>query len=122
MTSLHFEIPQALYVSQNHRLHFRAKADKVAELRLLGRAVGSCHDRVETPCHMTVDVGWPDKKLRDRANAAPTWKALIDGLVDAGVLAADDDHHITRETYTSHVEGDKGRIHLTITLTPEEGA
>lgn len=122
MSTLHFEIPQSLFVSQNHRLHFRAKADKTAELRLLGRATGSCHDRVDTPCRMSVDIGWPDKRLRDRSNAAPTLKALLDGLVDAGVLSADDDNHIVSETYTSHVAGDRGRIHFHITLTPEEAS
>ncbi|RYE40901.1 MAG: hypothetical protein EOP24_39035 [Hyphomicrobiales bacterium] len=119
MTAFHFEVSQPMFVSQNHRLHFRAKADKVAELRLLGRAIGSCHDRVQTPCHMAVEIGWPDNRLRDRSNAAPTVKALLDGLVDAGVLCHDDDRHILSELTTSHVEGDKGRIHLTITLTPE---
>lgn len=119
MSTLHFEVPAAIFISQNHRLHFRVKADRVAQLRLLGRAVGSCHDRVDTPCHMTVDIGWPDKRRRDRSNAASTVKALLDGVVDAGILTDDSDLHITRETYTSHVEGDKGRIHLTITLTPE---
>ncbi len=119
MSTLHFEVPAAIFISQNHRLHFRVKADRVAQLRLLGRAVGSCHDRVDTPCHMTVDIGWPDKRRRDRSNAASTVKALLDGVVDAGILSDDSDLHITRETYTSHVEGDKGRIHLTITLTPE---
>lgn len=119
MSTLHFEVPAAIFISQNHRLHFRVKADRVAQLRLLGRAVGSCHDRVDTPCHMTVDIGWPDKRRRDRSNAASTVKALLDGVVDAGILSDDSDLHITRETYTSHVEGDKGRVHLTITLTPE---
>jgi Holliday junction resolvase RusA-like endonuclease len=122
MTSLHFEIPQALYLSQNDRLHWRKKAEKTQQLRLLGRAVGSTHDRVPTPCHMTVELGWPDHKKRDRSNSAPTVKALLDGLVDAKVLCHDDDDHILSELTSSHVEGDKGRIHLTITLTPEEAS
>lgn len=122
MSTLHFEIPQSLFLSQNDRLHWRQKAAKTQQLRLLGQAVGSTHDRVRTPCHMAVEIGWPDKRRRDRSNAASTAKALIDGIVTAGVLDDDSDAHIVSEHYTSHVEGDKGRIHFTITLTPEEGA
>lgn len=118
MSTLHFEIPTTLYLSQNDRLHFRKKAERTQALRLLARAVASCHDRVPTPCRMTVDVGWPDKRRRDRSNAASTIKALLDGVVEAGVLADDSDEHIVSETYTSHVEGNKGRIHLDITFDP----
>lgn len=37
----------------------------------------------------------PDRRRRDPANWAPTAKALIDGLVDAGLLPDDDHTHVT---------------------------
>lgn len=120
MTVLFFRIPQAIYLSQNGREHHMSKAKKTAALRQIGRLTARDVEPVPTPCDMHVVYGWPDHRQRDRSNAAPTVKGLLDGAVDAGVLDGDTDLHIARETYESHVEGDKGFIHITITLTPLE--
>jgi hypothetical protein len=64
----------------------------------------------------------PDNRRRDAPNWYPTYKAQIDGLVDAGVFA-DDDH--TRVDGPHMYIGDpfpKGRIVLIITeLEPTPG-
>lgn len=49
--------------------------------------------------HVTVGLTWvvKDRRRRDGGeNLAPTLKALIDGLVDYGVVVDDDQAHVTR--------------------------
>lgn len=118
MTTLHFRIPQSVYVSQNHRLHRMEKAARVATMRHLGYVQSRNLPPVPTPCVMDVDIGWPDKRVRDRINASPSVKACVDGMVP-NLLIRDDDLHITAETYRSHVEGDRGFIHISITFSQE---
>lgn len=118
MTTLHFRIPQSVYLSQNDRQHFRAKASKTATLRHLAFVQSRGLPPVTTPCVMDVDIGWPDKRRRDRSNAASSIKALVDGLVPH-LIEDDSDSHITAETYRSHVEGDRGFIHIQITFSQE---
>lgn len=38
---------------------------------------------------------YPDRRRRDPGNAYPTVKAIVDGLVDAGVIADDNDKHVS---------------------------
>lgn len=45
--------------------------------------------------HLTVYVAWPNRRRRDVANLMPTFKPLIDGAVDAGVLPDDNDEYLT---------------------------
>lgn len=42
-----------------------------------------------------IHIAWnpPDKNRRDAANAYPTCKGIVDGIVDAGVLPDDDSRH-----------------------------
>lgn len=51
------------------------------------------------PCSYTATVSWPSKRRSDSDNAAPTVKALLDGLRDAGVLTDDNDDVIHERTY-----------------------
>jgi hypothetical protein len=41
--------------------------------------------------HLTIYVQWPNTIKRDVANLSPTFKALVDGAIDAGVLDDDSD-------------------------------
>src|SRR5690606_32784311 len=45
--------------------------------------------------HVVMEFRFPDGRKRDVGNFGPTAKAIVDGCVDAGVLAADDDEHLT---------------------------
>ena len=48
--------------------------------------------------HVTVTLGYPDRRKRDAHNLMPTIKGLIDGLVDPGtrgILPDDSDAHLT---------------------------
>lgn len=43
---------------------------------------------------LTVAVSWPNRQRRDVSNLQPSFKALVDGMVKAGVLVDDDDTHL----------------------------
>ncbi|NYF44666.1 hypothetical protein [Streptosporangium sandarakinum] len=43
---------------------------------------------------MTAVYEPPDQRRRDPANLYPSWKAVVDGVVDAGVLPDDDAKHL----------------------------
>lgn len=91
-------VPAAEVANANdaRREHWAAKSRKARALRARGalawRLAGSPHmDKVRC----VVQVYYPDRRKRDVANLHPTVKALVDGMVAAGLLADDDDAHLT---------------------------
>lgn len=85
-------------ITANDKPHWAARARLTKQLRqwgyLLGRegegvaCFGLQHARVE------VEFAYPDRRRRDRSNLAPTVKALMDGLIDAGLLPDDSDRFL----------------------------
>lgn len=117
---LDFAIPQRHVLTLNQRLHWRPKADITAALRLIGQRAGRDTTRYQA-AHAVVTVTWPDRRRRDAHNVMPTVKALIDGLVDAGVLPDDDDRHLTGpDLRVAPNPGLKGYVGIRIELTPKE--
>ena len=117
-------IPQAMWLSANDRLHWRAKSARTAVLRMIGRdaAVGAKIGRHETT-HVAAFIGYLRNGKADPANAAPTTKALIDGMVDAGVWADDDSTHVLGPTHLRGPKSDRpGHYCVRLVLTDQEGA
>lgn len=88
-------------LSSNQRLHWAAKAGRVQRLR---RWAGFEAKRLEMPHAERVSVTvWvhPGARTRrlDPPNYADTVKAVIDGVVDAGVLPDDSGKHVIAVTY-----------------------
>ncbi len=86
-------------LSLNDRSHWRAKASKTATVRALTKTVVSlCYVATSD----TIPTKWPlsraaitltyyprDRRRRDRTNLVATYKACVDGCVDAGVIPDD---------------------------------
>ena len=106
-------IPRDSLLNANQRLHWRPKADRTATLRSIGyvgahQLIWSTKDRPTWVGAMegtnpypfphkvraVVEVLWPNARRRDADNIRPTIKALIDGMVTAGLLEDDDDQHL----------------------------
>lgn len=82
-------------LSANDRLHWAAKSRRTHALRVKGHTAAlAAHLPAMDRAHVEVTVHWPDGRRRDVDNLRPTIKALIDGMVDAGVLIDDDDRHL----------------------------
>ncbi len=86
-------------LSLNGREKWQAKARKT---RMMREAASWASRAARIPlnqAHITVSLSWvvKDRRRRDGGeNLAPTLKALIDGLVDDGVVADDDQARVTR--------------------------
>ena len=122
-SELVIDVPRTIWLSSNQRLHWRSKADRTQALRTLGM-VTARNARLKpytVPVTITTHIGYPPNVHRvDPGNAHPTTKALIDGLVDAGLLADDDHHHVTdgghRRDKTS---GQKGTYRIRLQIEPQ---
>lgn len=69
--------------------------------------------------HVQILIGFTDNRRRDISNWAPTAKAVVDGIVDAGVLVDDDDAHMTGPELRRGPKSDtQPYLIVTITETP----
>lgn len=112
--SIEFLIPDAYWLTANGRDHWAAKSRRTRALRHLGQLRGRLSGLSNLGAtKVTATIGYPRNGKSDPANAAPTVKALIDGLVDAGVWADDDSEHVVA---TSFKRGPKcaARHHLVL--------
>lgn len=90
-------------LNSNHRLHYRQKAERTAALRAAAmEAVAECPALMDAlaaakpgvlfqRAHILGVVHPGSNRRADPANLYPSFKAAVDGLVDAGVIE-DDDH------------------------------
>ena len=89
--SLTFTVPDGMWLTSNGRYHWADRARRTRRLRTLGHWEGK-RSRVPTlgRARITAHITFRTGGRADPANAYPTIKALIDGLVDAGLLPDDD--------------------------------
>lgn len=119
MTEVSLDIPRAEWVTSNMRLHWRSKAARVKQLRARARSAGMAVVDVPTPCKITATIGYPTARRADPSNAEPTIKALIDGLVDAGVIPDDDHAHVPEVRYRRDPDkSSPGMYRVTLRLEP----
>ena len=103
-------------LNANHRLHW-AKQNRITQQLRSDAHIMARYLKIPRLARARIDAIYepPDSRRRDAGNWYPTYKAQIDGLVDAGVLA-DDDH--TRLDGPHMRIGDvhpRGRVVLVIT-------
>ena len=97
MTELTITFPAPCeLINANHRMHWAPKAAltrtwrdtacRQAKAQGLARVVRA---------HVVITISFNDNYRRDVGNLAPTAKACLDGIVDAGCLPDDNDAHVT---------------------------
>lgn len=110
------ELPAGMeLLNANQRLHWAAKARITKGLRdgafiLAKKAKIPALDMV---C-IVGEYQPPTNAKRDAANLYPSFKACIDGLVDAGVIVDDDDAHLTGPFMRTGTKTPGGRLVLRI--------
>ena len=107
-------------ISANDRMHFRVKSQITQFLRKFA-ATKTWKTPVYTrknPCSVTIDVRPPTSRRMDAPNWYPTVKALIDGLVDSGLLSDDNNHVIKSTTFKSTQLSGTKNYTLIITIEP----
>lgn len=88
-------LPVLDLLNANQGLHHRVKSKRVRAIREAARlmARSGCIPPLQR-AHIYGFYLPTDARRRDPANWAPSAKAAVDGLVDAGVLPDDDDKHL----------------------------
>lgn len=123
MVTLTFTIPADMWLSANQRLHWAPKAKRTAAIRRIGKwdSVSQIADLKFDVTHVAAFIGYLRNGTADPANSAPTIKALIDGMTDAGVWEDDDSTHVIGPTY---LRGPKsptpGHYTVRLVLTPQD--
>lgn len=110
-------VPQkASLISSNQRLHWAVRMRLVKDLRLLGMALAS-QRRIPAIGRAVVTVivhpGYRVRRL-DPSNYADTFKALMDGIVDAGVLRDDSAEYLLKVSYVEGVRWPRTGVELRI--------
>lgn len=87
--------PPTIYLNSNDRIHFQVRATRTRAWRETAWVYAKVNrlPRLEK-ARIVVTYGFPNRRRRDVGNLYPTSKAIVDGLVDAGVLDDDDDTHL----------------------------
>jgi len=106
-------------LTSNQRRHYQDTARATKVLRLTGKLNAESQGlKPMTRVHLHVFVGWPDRRRRDVPNLWPTIKALVDGIVDAGILPDDNDDVVTALTFrrSGELHAAKDTVALSIVL------
>jgi crossover junction endodeoxyribonuclease RusA len=99
MRDITLDLDRTLWMSSNMRLHWAVKASRTKRLREMAAIEAWSLAPFKVRARAVAFIGYPRNGRADPANAAPTVKALIDGLVDGGVLADDDHEHLLGPDY-----------------------
>lgn len=90
------EIPAPCdWINANQREHWRTKADKTLEWRTAGcRWAAVAKLPTLSRAHILARLHFHTARRRDAHNYYPTLKALVDGLIDHGLLADDSTQYL----------------------------
>jgi len=99
VTTYTITVPKiAKYMNANDRPNRWDRARAIALWREAGRiAAVTASSRMALPLHpvrIIATVHISDKRRREVSNYFPTFKAIVDGFVSAGILADDSDAHV----------------------------
>ena len=109
------------WINSNQRLSRYPLAERVKTWRTAAAATARPIGPLVPPVRIIAHIFKPRAGRYDPNNLAPTTKAIVDGLVDAGLLADDSVDYVVGP---DHRHGGKGpaRVVLEIIEQPAEGA
>ena len=82
------------FINSNDRTHRMAQAKLTKTWRAAAKQAAANVAPLTPPVHITAHIWKPRGGRYDPGNLYPTAKALVDGLVDAGIFADDDHKHV----------------------------
>ena len=107
----------AAFINTNTRYHRMAKANLTKAWRHAGYVAARNHPPLTPPVRIIAHIYKPRLGRYDPNNLGDTTKAIVDGLVDAGLLTDDSYKHVIGP---DHRHGGKGPAAITLTITQEE--
>ena len=122
--TLTFTIPRDLWLTANRDLPNRGhKARIVRDLQTIAQVAARGHEPIPGPVLAAWEIRYPKGVARkaDPPNAYPTTKALLDGLVRAGILEDDSSDHVIEHHYRRGPNLDRAGDHeVRLTLVSQE--
>ena len=93
-------VSRDVLLTSNHRTHWATKARHTRVIRDMAWILAKA-ERVRLMPAATLEVvtKWPDRRVRDAENIAPTSKAAVDGCVQAGLLTDDSSQYLKSVTF-----------------------
>lgn len=85
-------------MNANDRIHYKTRCKKTERLRAEAFRACGTHPMTFSRVKVTCIFRAPDNRRRDTANLYPSFKACLDGIVDAKVLADDNDKYVVSFT------------------------
>lgn len=107
------------WLSMNERTHWAPRAEKTRQWRTLARFTAAQH-KLPTGLenvHITAHVHKTNNRSYDVHNLLPTMKAVIDGLVDYGLVDDDDNSRLIGPDMRHGTKRDQAGITITIKET-----
>lgn len=118
----HYRMPvpaNAGWITLNQRSHWGAKSRLTKHYRQLGQVHAL---RMQLPrmqlAHVVCELRFCTDARRDPHNWTPTAKAVLDGMVDAGVFPDDDHKHIIGPDMRIGAKVPRGTQHLVMHVWP----
>lgn len=110
------------WITANQRLFWRVRSTRTKAWRTyterLARTSGI--PRLER-AWIVAEIAFGDKRSRDAANWSPTAKAIVDGLVDAGMFADDNTTHVIGPDLRVGDVVKRGHEYVRLLIYPTEG-
>lgn len=113
---LTIEIPApAAWINTNTRMHRMAKANLTKQWRMAGFVAARNLGPLNPPVRIIAHIWKPRNGRYDPNNLADTSKAIVDGLVDAGLLPDDSFKHVIGP---DHRHGGIGPARIVLEIEP----
>lgn len=122
--AIQFEIHNSIWLSSNQRHpHWAVENTRKKAIRNFGYTSGKTSGLTFTvPVRVIAHIGYATNAKADPGNAAPTLKALIDGMVLAGVLEDDSHEHVIGPDYRRDTKlAPRGYHTVRLELIEEQG-
>lgn len=125
MRQVVFQVPKSLWMSANRPVTNHAHRSRIVrDLHMLAALAARRSDlgAVCEPCSIIWEIAYPKGTgvKADPPNAAPTTKALLDGLVAAGCLSDDNPDVVVAQTFVRAPNTEVRGLHrITITIIEE---
>lgn len=120
--TLEFTRATKRYPSMNDRVHWSKRSRDTRAWRTAAHVhalrLGPPSKRMQPPSFVRITLPVPDRRRRDPANYTPVTKAIVDGLVDAGMWPDDTPAYVTTLEPILRVSSSPDVI-VTITARPE---
>jgi len=92
--NLTMPVHELMNLNDERSLHRMVRSRRVHQIRAAAASVAAGVPLMVGPVTIEAQFQWANAHIRDSSNWFPTVKAMVDGLVDAGVLPRDDDRTV----------------------------